>query len=72
MVNSEIKEIFDRVIKEKSKLYPWDMVIETHKKNGAWDLTYNSGKGFKEIIYIECIKKEIENERRILNEKKYI
>lgn len=46
MVNSEIKEIFDRVIKEKSKLYPWDMVIETHKKNGAWDLTYNSGKGF--------------------------
>ena len=48
------------------------MVIETHKKNGAWDLTYNSGKGFKEIISIECIKKEIENERRILNEKKYI
>lgn len=72
VVNSEIKEIFDRVIKEKSKLYPWDMVIETHKKNGAWDLTYNSGKGFKEIISIECIKKEIENERRILNEKKYI
>lgn len=66
VVNSEIKEIFDRVIKEKSKLYPWDMVIETHKKNGAWDLTYNSGKGFKEIISIECIKKEIENERRIL------
>lgn len=63
VLNSKIRKIFDEVILEKSKLYPWDMVTETHKKGGAWDLTYDSGKGFKEIISIENMKKEIKNER---------
>lgn len=48
---------FDSIIDEKKCLNPWDMVKETHKKDGAWDKTYNNGAGNKEIIPIELIKK---------------
>lgn len=38
------------IIEEKRSLNPWEMVAETHKKNGAWDMTYLGGKGNGQII----------------------
>lgn len=40
----------DQIISEKSYLPPWDLVAETHKEGGAWDLVYRNGAGnHKEI-----------------------
>ena len=35
---------------------PWQLVEETHKKNGAWDRVYNQGRGNKQLIPIEYIE----------------
>ena len=53
----EDSEIIDRIVEEKRALDPWELVEETHKKNGAWDLVYQNGNGNHEIISLDLIKK---------------
>lgn len=49
-VEQKIKRIIDPIIEEKRRLNPWEMVHETHKKNGAWYTVYSEGNGNGKII----------------------
>ena len=55
--SSEEKRAIDKILDEKSKLYPWSLVADTHKRGKAWDLIYQGGPGNKEIIPKELLKK---------------
>lgn len=55
-ISSKDKDIIDPIIKSKRKLDPWDMVKDTHKPGGAWDQTYQNGKGNHKIISKKMIK----------------
>ena len=46
----------DKIIEEKRKLNPWDMVAETHKDGGAWAEIYKNGLGNHQIIPTKLIK----------------
>lgn len=46
----------DRIVEEKRKASPWQLVSETHKKDGAWDKVFASGVGYKQRIPIELIR----------------
>ena len=46
----------DKIVEEKRKLNPWDMVEETHKDDGAWSKVYRDGLGNHCIIPTELIK----------------
>lgn len=48
--------MIDPIIISKRSLNPWEMVAETHKKDGAWDVTYLNGRGNGKIISKELIK----------------
>lgn len=48
--------IVDEVVEEKRSLYPWELVSETHKENGAWARTYNNGAGLHQVIPVSLIK----------------
>ena len=52
-----IKNILILLLRKKRILNPWDMVEETHKKDGAWDATYINGNGNHGIISVGLIKK---------------
>lgn len=47
----------DKLIQEKRKLNPWDLVEETHRKGYAWDIVYRNGDGNKDVIPKELIRK---------------
>ena len=51
------REYVDEIVEHKRNLNPWDLVEETHKKNGAWDQVYCNGKGNHKVIPIELIRK---------------
>jgi len=55
-IDVETKETIDPIIEEKRKLFPWDLVNDTHKKGGAWDKTFNNGNGNRFVIPNELIK----------------
>ncbi len=46
----------DKIVEEKRKLNPWDMVAETHKDDGAWAKVYRDGLGNHCIIPTKLIK----------------
>ena len=48
--------IINPIIEEKRKLYPWDLVEETHQEGGAWDTVYDNGRGNRKVIPTEFIK----------------
>ena len=50
------KELIDFIVDTKRMLNPWDMVEETHKKNGAWDRIYKEGSGNHHVIPVHLIK----------------
>lgn len=52
------KGIIDNIIELKRVLNPWQMVEETHKKDGAWDTIYKGGIGNHEVIPIKLIKEK--------------
>lgn len=59
VVNSfsrEEQNMIDSIVENKRLLDPWDLVAETHKNGGAWDIVYNKGYGNREIITPEQIK----------------
>ena len=49
-------EVINRIVEEKRILDPWDMVEETHKKDGAWDQVYRDGIGNHKVISHSLIK----------------
>jgi len=55
---SEDKNLIDSIVITKRKLNPWEMVAETHKENGAWDMTYQNGKGNHKVISVDLIRCE--------------
>ena len=48
------------IISDKRKLNPWILVQETHKPGGAWDKTYDCGKGNHKVISKQLIREENE------------
>lgn len=46
----------NEIVESKRLLKPWDMVKETHKKDGAWDRIYNDGLGDHKVIPQELIQ----------------
>lgn len=56
----ESKRAVDDIILDKRNLNPWILVQETHKPGGAWDTTYDSGKGNHKVISKQLIREENE------------
>ena len=46
------RDIIDPIVETKRKLWPWQMVEETHRAGGAWAKTYNNGTGIYTLIVI--------------------
>lgn len=57
-ISTEDANLINNVIEKKRILNPWDMVAETHKKNGAWDRIFKNGLGNHNIIPLDLIKSE--------------
>lgn len=57
-IQLENTQIIDKITLEKRELNPWDLVEETHKKDGAWDRIYRAGQGNKVEIPVEYIMQE--------------
>ena len=51
-------QAIDHVVDTKKSLNPWDLVADTHRKNGAWDQIYQNGLGNHNIIPRSLIKTE--------------
>lgn len=49
------KNRIDSIIEDKRELNPWEMVQETHKSGGAWDIIYKDGQGNRNIIPTDLI-----------------
>jgi uncharacterized phage-associated protein len=45
----------DKIVEAKREKYPWDLVRESHKKDGAWDTIFQNGEGNHCIIPIKLI-----------------
>lgn len=56
LVSIQYKKIMDKIIEEKRELPPWDLVEETHKVGGAWEITFNGGRN--NIITKELIREK--------------
>jgi uncharacterized phage-associated protein len=48
--NPDTLLIVDKIIEEKRKLKPWDLVKNIQSEGKAWDKTYNKGVGNKTVI----------------------
>lgn len=57
-LESSNQTIIDRVIEDRRNQKPWDLVNETHKKDGAWDKVYQDGKGERDTIPLDLIRAE--------------
>ena len=55
-IEPEDAEIIDKIVEEKRKHEPWDLVAETHKPDGAWSRAYKDGEGNRKPIPKELIK----------------
>lgn len=49
------KNRIDSIIEDKRELNPWEMVQETHKSGGAWDIIYKDGQCNRNIIPTDLI-----------------
>lgn len=54
-LTQRVKAAIDPIIEAKRRMDPWELVRETHKKNGAWDMVYKDGAGNGETISKELI-----------------
>lgn len=57
LVNDEDKRIANPIIEDKQNKYPWDLVEETHKPDGAWAYIYANGEGNHRVIPIDLIRR---------------
>jgi len=55
-LDDSTKRYVNPIVEEKRELYPWAMVEETHKPNGAWDRIYRNGYGNHCTIPTDLIK----------------
>ncbi len=62
-ISSEIKDEIDPIIKKLRVLYPWDLVEKTHNVGGAWDKTFQDGKGDRHTIPQKDIQEEFNNKK---------
>lgn len=60
-ISPEIKNEIDPIIQKLRVLYPWDLVEKTHNVGGAWDKTFQDGKGERDKIPKEAIREEFDN-----------
>lgn len=61
IINDSVCDEINPIIRAKRALYPWDLVGDTHRPGGAWDKTYENGRGDHKIISIDLIKKDLES-----------
>lgn len=54
-IRPEDAAIADKIIEQKRKMPPWSLVEETHKEGGAWDQTFDGGRGNRQVIKPEVI-----------------
>lgn len=47
IVSLKHRRMIDTIIEKKRSLPPWNLVEETHKPGGAWEIAYNKGCGTK-------------------------
>ena len=57
-LDASVRDMIDPIIIEKRSMDPWCLVNDTHKKGGAWDKTYQAGKGEYSIISNTLIREE--------------
>lgn len=57
-LTKEVKDVADKVIKDKINMDPWKMVEHTHRIEGAWFKTYNNGEGNKRVIPKDLIREK--------------
>lgn len=55
-ISPDDKININKIVEVKRELFPWDMVKDTHKEGGPWDLIYKNGKGKRNIIPMDLIK----------------
>ena len=55
--NSMDLQTIDGIVREKRLLKPWEMVCETQKPNRAWYRIYQDGRGNRQIIPLDLIRK---------------
>lgn len=55
-ISAEDSFIIDTIVELKRTLPPWDLVEEVHGTEGAWEQTYQNGKGNHCVIPISLIK----------------
>jgi len=55
--SQEEKNIINKILEDKSRMYPWKLVADTHEKGKAWDLVYQGGIGNKEKIPKEMLER---------------
>ena len=49
-INDDLVEIIDPIMGKDCCLTPWKMADDLLRKGGAWDLTFNEGKGDHHVI----------------------
>lgn len=55
-IRDEDSSLINEIVESKRALHPWDLVEETHKTGGAWEQTYQLGKGKHHVIPESLIK----------------
>ena len=55
------KKRIDPIVRKKRRLSPWALVADTHTPGGPWATVYNGGKGERQVIPVELIKKWVNN-----------
>ncbi len=55
-LSSEDSKLIDNIIEVKRNLDPWTLVNDTHKIGGAWEKTFDNGRGNHREIPIPLIK----------------
>lgn len=48
--------LIDPIVEENMSKAPWDLVQETHKPGGAWEIVYDNGRGNHQVISENLIK----------------
>ena len=55
-MDKQDRKTIDKIVEDKRDLYPWDLVRDTHQKNGAWYKIYDNGNGNHKKIDNSLIK----------------
>ena len=55
-MDKQHRKTIDKIVEDKRDLYPWDLVRDTHQKNGAWYKIYDNGNGNHKKIDNSLIK----------------